>query len=103
MKKIDLIAIDIDGTLVNSKKEITPAVKKAVLDAKNQGKQIVICTGRPLSGAQRYLDELGLNNQDNQYVVSFNGAVVESTSGQVIFKQGLRYEDYVDLEAIPRK
>ena len=40
MKKIDLIAIDIDGTLVNSKKEITPAVKKAVLDAKNQGKQI---------------------------------------------------------------
>ena len=77
MKKIDLVAIDIDGTLVNSKQEITPVVKKAVLDAKNQGKQIVICTGRPLSGAQRYLDELGLNNQDNQYVVSFNGAVVE--------------------------
>ncbi|WP_308556743.1 sugar-phosphatase [uncultured Lactobacillus sp.] len=103
MKKIDLIAIDIDGTLVNSKKEITPAVKKTVLDAKAQGKQIVICTGRPLSGAQRYLDELGLNNQDNEYVVSFNGAVVESTSGQVIFKQGLKYEDYVDLETIARK
>lgn len=66
MKKIDLIAIDIDGTLVNSKKEITPAVKKAVLNAKKQGKQIVICTGRPLSGAQRYLDELGLNNQDDE-------------------------------------
>lgn len=103
MKKIDLIAIDIDGTLVNSKKEITPAVKKAVLDAKKQGKQIVICTGRPLSGAQRYLDELGLNNQDDEYVVSFNGAVVESTSGHVIFKKGLEYEDYVDLEAIARK
>lgn len=103
MKKIDLIAIDIDGTLVNSKKEITPAVKKAVLNAKKQGKQIVICTGRPLSGAQRYLDELGLNNQDDEYVVSFNGAVVESTSGHVIFKKGLEYEDYVDLEAIACK
>ena len=56
-----------------------------------------------MSGAQRYLDELGLNGQENQYVVSFNGAVVESTAGQVIFKQGLKYEDYVDLETIARK
>ena len=90
MKKIDLIAIDIDGTLVNSKKEITPAVKKAVLDAKNQGKQISwSAQEEPLIWCTNViLDELGLNNQDNQYVVSFNGAVVESTSGQVIFKQG---------------
>ena len=34
MSKIKLIAIDIDGTLVNSKKEITPAVKEAVLAAR---------------------------------------------------------------------
>lgn len=103
MKDIKLIAIDIDGTLVNSKKKITPRVKEAILTAKKQGKQIVICTGRPLSGAQQYLDELGLNKQDNEYVVSFNGAVVESTSGQVIFKQGLNYADYIDLEVIARK
>ncbi|MCT3615004.1 HAD hydrolase family protein, partial [Lactobacillus acidophilus] len=57
----------------------------------------------PLSGAQQYLDELGLNNQDNEYVVSFNGAVVESTSGQVIFEQGLTYNDYIDLESIASK
>lgn len=34
MNETKLIAIDIDGTLVNSKKEITPAVKNAVLAAK---------------------------------------------------------------------
>lgn len=38
MEEIKLIAIDIDGTLVNSKKEITPAVKKAILTAQKQGK-----------------------------------------------------------------
>ena len=103
MRDIKLIAIDIDGTLVNSKKEITPLVKETILKAKKLGKQIVICTGRPLSGAQQYLDELGLNNQDNEYVVSFNGAVVESTSGQVIFEQGLTYNDYIDLESIASK
>lgn len=32
MEEIKLIAIDIDGTLVNSKKEITPAVKKSNFD-----------------------------------------------------------------------
>ena len=103
MTDIKLIAIDIDGTLVNSKKKITPEVKFAIKAAQKAGKKIVICTGRPLSGAQQYLDELGLNYQDNQYVVSFNGAVVESTSGNAIFKKGLDYQEYIDLEAIARK
>lgn len=103
MTEIKLIAIDIDGTLVNSKKEITKRVKEAILKAQKAGKKIVICTGRPLSGAQRYLNELGLNNSKQQYVVSFNGAVVESTAGEVIFKRGLSYQDYIDLEAVSRK
>lgn len=103
MQKISLIAIDVDGTLVNSKKKITPAVKQALTKARKEGKRIVICTGRPLAGAQRYLDELSLNHQDNQYVVSFNGAVVESTAGKVLFKKGLSYDQYIDLESLARK
>lgn len=103
MTDIKLIAIDIDGTLVNSEKKITAKVKQTIKKAQEAGKKIVICTGRPLSGAQQYLDELGLNHQDNQYVVSFNGAVVESTSGNILFKKGLDYQEYVDLEAIARK
>ena len=51
----------------------------------------------------KLLAELGLDNDDNQYVVSFGGAVVQSTSGKVIYHQGLTYEDFVDLEAIARK
>lgn len=100
---IELIAIDIDGTLVNSKKEITPKVKETIIKAQDQGIKIVICTGRPLAGAQRYLDELGLNNLDDQYVVSYNGAVVESTSGKVLFQKGLTYDEYMDLEWLARK
>lgn len=103
MKKIKLIAIDIDGTLVNSKKEITKKVKETILKAKDQGIKIIICTGRPITGAQRYLDELGLNHQDDQYVVSFNGAVAESTNGKILFKRGLNYAEYIDLETIARK
>ena len=103
MSEIKLIAIDIDGTLVNSKKQITPRVKSAIKKAQEQGIKIVIATGRPLSGAVQYLDELGLNKQDDQYVISFNGAVVETTNGKVLRKKEIKYEDYVDLEAISRK
>lgn len=103
MTKIKLIAIDIDGTLVNTRKQITPKVKETIAKAKGQGIKIVITTGRPLSGAQQYLDELGLNHQDNQYIVSFNGAVVENTNGKVLFKRELGYQEYIDLETIARK
>lgn len=46
---IKLIAIDIDGTLINSKKELTAGVKAAIEKAKAQGIKVVICTGRPLT------------------------------------------------------
>ena len=47
---IKLVAIDIDGTLLNSKKEITPDVFQAIQDAKAAGVKIVITTGRPITG-----------------------------------------------------
>ncbi|MDF7683290.1 Cof-type HAD-IIB family hydrolase [Lactobacillus sp. ESL0679] len=103
MTKIKLIAIDVDNTLVNAKKEIVPQVKAAIQAAKKKGIKVVICTGRSLSGTQQYLTELGLANCDDQFIVSLNGAVVETTSGQVIFDRHLPYNDYLRLEQIARQ
>ena len=52
---IKLVAIDIDGTLLNSKKEITPSVFEAIQDAKAAGVKIVITTGRPIAGVSNLL------------------------------------------------
>ena len=46
---IQLVAIDIDGTLLNSKREITPEVFSAIQDAKAAGVKIIIATGRPIA------------------------------------------------------
>ena len=43
-----LIALDIDGTLLNTDKKITPEVFSAIQDAKKQGAKVVLSTGRPL-------------------------------------------------------
>ena len=53
---IKLVAVDIDGTLLNNQKEITPEVFSAIQDAKAAGVKIVIATGRPIAGVQKLLE-----------------------------------------------
>lgn len=57
---IKLVAIDIDGTLLNEKREVTKEVKEAIAAAVAKGVSIVLCTGRPLPGVQEQLNELNL-------------------------------------------
>ena len=57
---IKLIAIDIDGTLLDNDRKITPGVYQALKAAEAQGVRIVLCTGRPLTGVQDLLSELDL-------------------------------------------
>ena len=100
---IQLVAIDIDGTLLNSKREITPEVFSAIQDAKAAGVKIIIATGRPIAGVQKLLKELNLNQPDN-YVITFNGGLVQETStGQELIKETLAYDDYLDIELLSRK
>lgn len=97
-----LIAIDMDGTLLNDHHEVTPEVKKALLDARQAGATIVLCTGRPLGGVTRYLQELELN-QKGDYVIAYNGALVQDThTNQVVVSYTLRYNDLVELDELAK-
>ena len=100
---IKLVAIDIDGTLLNSQHQITPAVAQSIKDAKKAGVAIVIATGRPISGVRAILEELELT-QEGDYVITFNGGLVQdAATGQEIFQEKLSYDDYLDIEAVGRK
>lgn len=99
---IKLIAIDIDGTLLNSQHQITSEVKKAIQEAKEAGVKIVIATGRPLSGVKHILKDLHLLEKGD-YVITFNGGLVQETAtGKDIVHEGLNYEDYLELEYLAR-
>jgi Cof subfamily protein (haloacid dehalogenase superfamily) len=100
---IKLIAIDIDGTLVNSAKKLTSCVRKTIAQAKSRGIKVVICTGRPLAGVQSLLEQLSLANQPDQYVISFGGAMIQATDGKQIALKPISYENYLDLEFLARK
>lgn len=44
--KYRLLVLDLDGTLLNSRKEVTPAVKRALEWVRNRGVHVVLSTGR---------------------------------------------------------
>ncbi len=100
---IKLIAIDIDGTLIADDHTITPATKQAIQTATQQGINIVLCTGRPLTGVTSYLDELELNHQNNEYVISYNGSLAQTTAGKTLAKYTVPVDDMIDLGAFALK
>ena len=61
--KYKLIALDIDGTLINSSHQLTENVKQSIQKAKQKGVKVVLCTGRPLKGVESFLEELNLKEE----------------------------------------
>lgn len=99
---IKLIAIDMDGTLLNEHSELNPATIQAIQAASAQGIKVVVCTGRPLSGVTPFLKQLGITGDDN-YVITFNGSMAQTVNGRIITSLTLTHEDYIDIEALSRK
>lgn len=97
---IKLIAIDLDGTLLNSKKEVTSRNKQTLARAKAQGVKVVICTGRPLRAIRPYLDELSLKDAGD-YSITFNGGLVQKNeTGEIIEKAAMQLADVHELIAV---
>ena len=83
-RPIRLIAIDIDGTLLDSKVEISPANLNALRRAHEAGVEIVLGTGRRHMFAMPVAESLGFD----LWLISSNGAVTRSTRGD-LFHQDL--------------
>ncbi|WP_317637991.1 Cof-type HAD-IIB family hydrolase [Lactobacillus xylocopicola] len=98
---IKLIAVDLDGTLLNSNNQISPETEKALRQASSQGILVVLATGRPLSGAMTFNRQLGLAGQ-KQYNIVFNGAVIQDLAGNVLMNQEMNYHDFSNLRRLQR-
>ncbi|MFS1663214.1 Cof-type HAD-IIB family hydrolase [Streptococcus sp. zg-JUN1979] len=100
---IKLIAIDLDGTLFNSHKKVTTANQNALAKARQKGVKVVITTGRPLKAIGNLLEELNLVS-DEDYCITFNGGLVQKTTGDILDKSALSYQDletiYAHLEPL---
>lgn len=78
--KYELIALDLDDTVLNSKKEISQRTKKAIEDARATGARVVVASGRAYGSLKRFADELTIQD----YAISLAGGVVHDATGNVI-------------------
>lgn len=90
---IKLIAVDLDGTLLNSGNAISPETLRTLQVAHGMGIKVVLASGRPLSGVMPFENQLGLEGSE-EYAVVFNGAVVQDLSGKVLMSQEMDYRDF---------
>lgn len=99
---IKLVAIDLDGTLLNDHHEINQPVVEAIRAARKAGIYVVLSTGRPLSGTKAQLDVLELNNADD-YIITYNGALVLNTkSWDIVSEHSLTRENYLEIDHLAR-
>ena len=87
--KYKMIVLDLDGTLTNNKKEITPRTKQALMQAQAAGVHVVLASGRPTYGIVPLAEELKLKDNSG-YILAFNGGkIIDCTNNEVLFEQKL--------------
>lgn len=85
MNRFKLIALDMDGTLLDGELKVSPANREAIALAQQKGVHVVLSTGRFITSTREYANSLGLTS----YLVTSNGAEIWSPSGELLEKHTL--------------
>lgn len=81
-----ILALDIDGTLTNTEKEVTPKTLEKLVQAQREGHIVAIASGRPLPGIRKIADTIRLD-EFGGYVLAFNGGrIVNYSTGKVVYQ-----------------
>lgn len=84
-----ILVLDLDGTLTNARKEITPPTLDALMRAQRAGIRIVLASGRPTYGIMPLARQLQLGRYGG-YILAFNGGkIIACDTGQTLFEQML--------------
>lgn len=81
--KYKLVALDIDGTLINKDRQITPRTKEAIKNIRQSGVEVTLCTGRMLAATKPFAEELELTLP----IITYNGGLVTKHRGEKIVYQ----------------
>ena len=81
--KYKLIAVDIDDTLLNTKKEIAPATKAALTQAQENGVRLVVASGRLPYGVRPFAQALDVFRRAGYYM-GFNGGAIMNSRDELI-------------------
>ena len=97
------LALDLDGTLTNDQKVVTPATRAALDAAAAKGVTIVLASGRPTAGVMPLAKELGLDKKGG-CILSYNGgAIIDCATGETLYRKQLDAKYVPQLCAFARE
>lgn len=81
-----LVALDIDGTLLNKERRLTPEIKEAIRRVRERGTEVTLCTGRMFRAALPYAEELELELP----LIAYNGGLVmQAETKEILYRRSL--------------
>lgn len=81
-----LLVLDLDGTLTNSKKEISPRNLRTLLRLQQSGVRLVLASGRPTYGIAPLAEQLQMKTY-NGYILSYNGGeIIDWSTGELLYR-----------------
>lgn len=84
-----IIFLDLDGTLTNDEKKVTPLTQKALLEMQKAGHIVVLASGRPTPGILPVAKAVELEKFGG-YIMAFNGGkIINAKTNEVVFEQVL--------------
>jgi hypothetical protein len=99
---IKALALDLDGTLTNSHKELTERTRSAVMAVARQGIHLILASGRPVLGIKPLAQKLGMY-EDGGFILAYNGGrIIDCKSNSIIFEKLLPRKYYISICQIAR-
>ena len=90
--KYKLLVLDLDGTLTNKQKKITPHTKETLLKIQEQGVKIVLASGRPTYGIAPLAEQLELQKYEG-YILAYNGGeIIDWKTKELMYKNLLAHD-----------
>ncbi len=87
--KYKILVLDIDGTLLNSERQVTKRTVAALRKVQQAGVQIVLASGRPFHGILPIARQLDMPSHGG-YIIPCNGSqIINATDGKAIFEKNL--------------
>lgn len=91
------LGLDIDGTLLNTKKEITPEVYNAISELQERNIPVFIVSGRPAQGIRHVESALNMKEKGG-YILSFNGGkIIDCSNDEVIYSKTIPEDLYKEV------
>ncbi len=84
-----LLVLDIDGTVTNSQKVVTPKTREAIIQLQEKGIPVAIASGRPHQGIAPIAEVLEFEKYGG-YVLAFNGArIINWKTKEIVYSKYL--------------